>query len=1154
MSYYPNLDDYNENNKEKIIYDLSLKKEFFIYSQHKKELNNTDIDEKINKSNILILNSYQTFIENFLNINTPYTRLLLVHQTGVGKTLTSLKIAYNFINYYNKVDKDFGNIIILGFTKNIFKKELLRPEFGIITQNELNELIKVKQLVSQYNLQRDIEYLKELRNKYNRRILKKNIKFYGYKEFVGKLFKLSELDDNIKLTDLKEHEILKYLKENKIKLNEEILSSFKNSLLICDEIHNVYNSLAPNNWGVALQIILDFHSQYGNTLRSIFLSATPINNHYIEIVNLINLLTNYDKKIHKSDLFNSNNKFLHNSLDKIKNSIINKVSYIKDINTQLYPSSKFIGNEIKDISYLKFIRCPMSKFHYNTYKHIFKEKNELTLTLEQIYINDYVLPNPDDNNIGIYKSIDINNKIRNASNKWKDKYKIKFINKKDNISNYELSGNFLLKQNIRIYSEKYYQMLHIIDNIIINKKGKIFLYHNFVNNSGILFIQEILKINGYLDKNSSSTLNTKCTFCNNIRKNHENNKLNHEFKPIRFIIINSEIQKNIIENDIDMFNLTNNANGDEIRIILGSRAIKESYDLKAIRNILILSAPDNISTLIQIIGRAIRKNSHIDLNVIDRHVDIYILVNSLPNLNQLSYEELKYKNKIEIHKDIQKIENIFINNSIESLINQNIYNTHLNNDLFPNNNNKKLIELKKINLNLNTFFSYHIKTEINNVKYIIKRLFLEVSNIWDYNELYKYVLNPPFNIEFDTTYISEDSFINALDFLIYKKNNIELLDISTQNLITNLFDSDNKIIVDKYGNNKIILYINKYYILTNYNIDNLIYLTVDEPFREHMYIKKKKILLNDYINDINNINNNYTKIKEHIINKYYNYEFKNLLHFIDEYDVNFHINFIKELIEYFYNLYTNKQYLSKDINHDFYLKMLYYYNKFNIIIFANQLDNENYKNYELLTVKDKKNIKIENLMISSLEEELINSSQDYKLKQNLQIKKNSIYKQAIIDIGYFLNKKKNKFIKINDTLLPVGYHIDEIPQLYTIENKWFDSYINYIKNKTYIENDIIIGYSTKDKSSIEIKFKLRPPKIKNEYNDLRKVYTGVVCSTKDKDILLKILFQLNPKLIVQKISKIELCNLIKRELIINELKERRKKSNIKWYYNIFEQN
>lgn len=1178
---YPILDDY-KNKEDEFLIDLSLRKEFFIFGQKIQEHDDTKIDNEIQKYKKVMLNSYQMFVSNFININTPYTRLLLLHSTGSGKTISALNIANEFINYYKRIDENLGNIFILGFTKNIFKRELLRPEFGIVKKEELDELIKVKQLVARNNLQKDIDYLKELKSRFNRRIAKQNIQFYGYKEFVNKLFILNESNIDYKLTNLSECEILQYLKEDKIKLNEELLQSFKNSLLICDEIHNVYNSLAPNNWGIAIQIVLDFHSQYGNTLRSLFLSATAINNHYSEVVNILNLLSDYDKKIHKSELFDKQNNFLPNSFNLIQNASINKISYIRDLNEKLYPSSKFLGDPIKDIAYLKFIKCPMSSLHLKTYIELSKEQKKykiekgnhhngnidqktkypLTLPLEQLYINDYVLPNPDDKNIGIFKAIDINNKIRNASSEWKEDNKIKFISKTDGSSNYEITGNFMLEDNIKKFSTKYYILLKLVKDMIKNQKGKIFIYHNFVHNSGVLFIQEVLKINGYLDKGSSSTSNTLCTFCSQKRKDHENNpkKFDHEFKPVRFILVHSEIQKNIIENDLDMFNLSNNMNGDNIKIIIGSKAIKESYDLKGIRNVIITSCPDNISTLIQITGRAVRKNSHIDLPKNQRHVDVLLLVNSLhDNYNSsidLSYEENKYKNKVEVYKHIQKIENIFINNSIDSLVNQNIYSTHLNSSLFPIDiERKKFVELDRKKINLTTFIPYHIQYEINIIKYIIKRLFLEVSNIWEYEKLLKYVIDPPFNVELLTSEISEDAFIIALDFLVYQKDNIEMVDYCNNTLVNNLFDQDNRIIVDINGNKKIITYVNKYYILTSYTKNELIHIKIDEPFRNDIIIPEKKISLQKYLED-RSICDNYEDMKKFVIEKYFNKDFKELLTFLYDYNIEFHKKFIEEIIEYLYDLYTNPKILEKNQYHDFYFKILYYYNKFNLIIFANRLDKNSYEKYysdQVIKNKDKIEGDIKQIMISSLEEELITSSDDDIQKSKLEEKKYSTYKHHILIFDKFFEEKKKKLTKITDILLPVGHIIEDYPKLYTSEKNWFSNNINYSKDIQFIDNDIIIGYNSKDINSTEIKFKLRPPmQHQKKVKDSRVIFTGVVCLTKEKKDLIKVIQQLNPLLELTKISKKNLCNIIKRELIKKELIERKKGSNIKYYYLLLE--
>ena len=60
---------------------------------------------------------------------------------------------------------------------------------------------------------------------------------------------------------------------------------------------------------------------------------------------------------------------------------------------------------------------------------------------------------------------------------------------------------------------KYYNLLSQIEYNIINNKGKIFIYHKYVNNSGTIFIEEVLKANGILDETSTPTSNTLCSIC-----------------------------------------------------------------------------------------------------------------------------------------------------------------------------------------------------------------------------------------------------------------------------------------------------------------------------------------------------------------------------------------------------------------------------------------------------------------------------------------------------------------------------------------------------------------------------------------------------------------------------------------------------------------
>lgn len=1553
MSSYLNLDNI------KFEEDLILRKEFLEY-EYTKDLKKKTIIDEINKdNNKLILNNYQKFITNFINPNTKYDKLLLIHSTGVGKTITSLSTALNFINIYkqekqiNLNEKNAGMIYIIGFTKNVFKKELLsRAEFGIVSKSEIDELDELKKQIIKYNYDKDIAKLKELKTRYSIRLKSKRgngyFEFIGYKELVNKIIIKNQLEYNIQLTNIKTEKELQYLiDQDIIKLNYEFLDQFHKSLIICDEIHNVYNSLDTNNWGLSLNIIFNYYKEK-KSIRVLFLSATPINNKPIEIISLLKLL-NSEIVINKNDIFKSDNTIKKDGYELIKKYTKGKISFLKDMDIESYPSKEIKGEIIPDIPYLKFIKCPMSDLHFKTYeyesnisnnidnkkinklkqiggsiisktsdnnqfttiwynhrflfnklikictkvpsniksvkninkeiidiikvgskqkkldniiynqlrnlyykenqsnviidnkqyniqidkselknraeyraneiiKYIYnfnnntqnniiinkndiildiggadcsiikelgeklninkqniyctdiiypkdykdgyindinfklliqdtklpfddnsitlvtclmtlhhvknieyllneifrilkpngiliirehdltyngiamvfdimhglyelvytnpqqnpnfqneyyanykskkgwrelaynigfstqypyvpnskyndnsysssmhayfdifiKEKNKqyygkinnlnsnkdyelikgaknteyqnldelyefdqeeniniiknledypINLELDKRYLNDIVFPNPSNNKIGLYLKDDIIKEISNSDQKWKEKYDIHLITKNKLLKN-TVTGNILLENNIKKYSTKYFKLLEILKDIIINNKGKILLYHNFVQVSGINLISEILKINGYLDTTETATKYSKCNICYKMKLEHE--KINHDFQPIRFIMVSSMINKNMIDKNLDNFNLNNNINGENIRIIIGSKAIKESYNLKEVQNLIVLHQPDNISTLIQIFGRAIRKNSHINLPIDNRKVNIYILASTIPDYIQkkskkyiYSYELMKYKYKLNIYKIIQSLTNIFIESAIDRNINYNInfpeYDIIDKNDIYNINplSKNKLIKINYNNINLSTFQSYYYKEEIDYCKYLIKRLFIEFSKVWKFDDLVKYIRNPYFKTNQNNKYISDYSIIIALDFLVFEKNNINYIYDNEEQLsnllIDNLYNSNEKYIIDLNNNINIITYIDEYYILIPYTKSKDYDIDYEIVYSDYQHIPEQKINLNKIIEEDLDINN-YDNIKKYFINKYNNVKIDKLINIISEFDFKFHLQFIEEIIEYFFNLYTNQNF-QPNINHELYQKVLYFYNKFNIIIFANKLDKdleEIYNKYIIPTklmnftvsedVSDNYNY---NNLINSLSEE--SESSNLNEEQSNQIYFN-FYNKAVNETNNYL-LKKNKILKIFDYLLPIGHIFDEKIKFYHPSKYWFNK-LDYNKlNFKFKENDIIIGYLEKTNIGFDINFKLRDSNIKlNKVKDMRLVASGLNCLNKDKGDLIKICKKLNIDLEGIKLRKTKLCNLIKYELIKRELNERKKMSNIKYFY------
>ena len=1338
-----------ENDTKNITEDIIKRKEFYKYKIIKDDDSHDHnkvniiprffIEKMIRNNSILQFSSYQMFVNNYINPNTPYTRILLKHETGTGKTIGSLSIALNFINYYKKESSNFsdiGSIFIIGFTSAQFKSELLRfPELGIISRLELHKLKLLKKQSNTGNkidLEKLQEYMMKIRKRFNNREGNGFFQFKGYKKLVNELFIIK--DSKIILSDLNEDDVFKHIEDGKIILNEPLLKQFKNSLVICDEIHNTYNSKDKNNWGIALQYILNYHP----SIRSVFLSATPINNNPTEIVDLLNLLLPhkfYPNRLYKTDLFDKEQTLKRNSLDKIAELCTGRISYLRDINPLYFPTKNFIGECIPGASYLKFIRCPMSDFHYNTYKSVFMGN----LSFDSHYLIDFAIPNPKNNKIGLYQTNEIKKELSYASQKWKDENKINFIKNK-------IVGSALKLSNLSKISNKYTEMYKTILSIIDNKGGKIFIYHNNIQMSGVLFIQQVLLENNIIGEFDNSTDNTLCSICGNPRKLHTNEqisggkldqsiptikynlntdsyevfvdtdkipileyktidtfivipdhfinyemykcvkicatineilknkkviiasnylnlKLNqviknlgfnilssknsgdkiyytnisiskyvinnlihkinkkltkttkttknikvttkvtggktndmHTFMPIRIIVAHSMIDKASMMRSIEKYNSPDNYDGARIMILVGGRIIKEAFDIKAVREMMIMGRPDNIPTLIQILGRAVRKNSHILLPLNERNVNIRIFTSCLPiknkktNVYELGYEEIKYIEKLQSYKVIQNIEKILHENAIDAFINKDIiwtnkerqfYKSHkshkeLGSLYFEPNLPKKIVDKKfTLNeLNLNTFDVFHSETEINQIILIIKRLFIEKSVAWTYKDLLYATKNAKkwFNIEFNSELVSENLFIIALTRLIWindnnyvdpiiKKNNKQI-----NSVIEQLFDYDDKIILLPGNQQSLISQVGDFYILMPLDeLENKPIKDIEIPYRINKERKTHNINIKNYLENNQNISN-FSDKRIRFFNKWNNVSIENLEMAVCDFGIDFHIKFLEECIEYIFNVWINNK-LKKSNMHSFYFKMLNYYDLRKLVLWGHTLKQSMFKKY--ISYLNPVNIKLKKNTTQKLEDikekeknmsssGLINMLKSSINKSNLNWISSGLKKQFETSLSESLKlfdgnyKKKSSGKKVNADIVPVGHLLNYIPKFYHPNDLWFESpeYLN--PDQKFVESNVIIGYDERSLTGVHIRFKIRNPiQTIKQFKDSRLIEKGTVCSSKSKIYLKEIAEKLGIKQ-KGKINVINLCNDIRTKLIYLELKERTNNTNKKWFYFIYE--
>ena len=886
INLFPALND----NLNKKILD---KKEFLSFKKENSQYEITYIDEMIKKNNLLLLTSYQSFINNFISPNTPYNRLLLNFTTGSGKTITSLMTAHHF----KKINQD-SNIIIIGFTKNIFKHELASNRNFDILSNENIERYKADPNDISINIL------------LNKELHKKKYYLFGYKEFFNKLF---SIDESITHDNFKRNELIDYIKTQKITVNKNVLDLFANSLLICDEIHNLYNKQDQNNWGFAIEFVLDYFTSEKikqdmpvnfNSLKSLFLSATPITHKATEIVYLLNLLNNQSNKVTKSQLF-KNGDMLVEADSIIKSLSYGKISYMNTMSSANFPKKEFMGRYIdKDSKLLKFVFCDSSNFYYNTYKHVINAKinidldklndadvfeayKNIKLGLQYKFLTDCVFPNPDDKTIGLYDFTSVNSTILKSDAVWKKRNNI-YINK-----NGIITGQWLRQDNIKNYSPKYFNMIEIILDAIRNKKGKIMVFHPYIMYTGVSFIAEILINNNIIGVDSIPSSNTICSICSQTLNQHSKIK-EHDFKPVRFALVTGNMTKNNITDQINKFNEENNKHGDEIKILLGSSVIKESYTVLSVQTLIIPHVPVNISTLMQIIGRVVRFNSHSQLPLSQRKVFIHLLVNNFTNVDSNithSFNILSYKNKINEFLLIDKINNIMYNNAVDYYINKDINNftNVLFDELNYSNKDSKTILVNPNSSDTNTFIPYFLNKELSTIEYMIKRLFLEEFDVWRYDDLYESIKTFKYRTDINPAYISKDSFNIALNNVVYKKTNIIYKDVNKT--FGELLLNNNEYFLDK-NNRKVIIYQhNDYYILRYYNkrhtdieIDDILkYKDINTD------IKETHININNLLLDIKL---DYISYYEKILN-----DISKGIYFVYNYSVTVQINLLEHTIE-----------------------------------------------------------------------------------------------------------------------------------------------------------------------------------------------------------------------------------------------------------------
>jgi superfamily II DNA or RNA helicase len=294
---YPDLDDPDFNQK------IYLKKEFYKHRIQKDQRTTKEICN----ARLYNLAPQQEFLRNYININTPYNGILIYHGTGVGKTCSAIQIAEGFKNMMKRMHSDHRKKILVLLSQRIqpsFQKEIYDIKKESRKQRS-DDIVQCTGNTYSLNFEQFSGLTRDQKEKETRRAVNSVYKFFGYEEFGNNL--MNQIGWDGKLDTLTETQ--------KKAINKE----FKNRILIIDEIHNIKSDVG----NVELRKVpplIQAVIRYGENIRLVLMSATPMYDNAGELIYIINLLLENDGRapIKKNEIFDSNDKLVPGGEERLK--------------------------------------------------------------------------------------------------------------------------------------------------------------------------------------------------------------------------------------------------------------------------------------------------------------------------------------------------------------------------------------------------------------------------------------------------------------------------------------------------------------------------------------------------------------------------------------------------------------------------------------------------------------------------------------------------------------------------------------------------------------------------------------------------------------------------------------------------------------------
>lgn len=596
---------------------------------------------------------YQKFLRDYMCNSSPYRGILLYHSTGSGKTCTSICIAENLKTERNIVimlpaSLRSNYIDSLHFCgSSIYKQnpEAYKQKYTFISYNANNTIEQIKRIGGFDNKVIIIDEVHNLVSKMMNGVMgssKQGLEIYNYLmnaqnakiiSMTGTPLINQPIEGAILFNVLKgpiEVTYFKILKVVGMYGQEWELENLENQLL--QNQHIDYLEINRFNKSIEFHLkVMSYSEEYRTVIE--FIESTCEQNgviaKYME-TKKVPLFPIDDN----GDIFKS--YFVKEDLekgDRLKNEIVLKKRLIGLVSYYNAPAENY-PTVIKNDYY----RVQMSKYQFQIYE-ILRAKERLSergvsssskkgkqvkstfrvfsrQACNFVFPEEINRPYPDpkfivsvlkknsNKNINFTKMLELETQANNG--KIENDYKERIQNAIQKIVD---NGELYLKSGLNGLDKLSPKMKVMLENIE-RSRGLVFVYSNFRTLEGVEIFSKVLDFNGY----------SKYGLLDN--------------KPKYAIYSGLEDEKDK-KDMLKIFTSTENKHGKFIKILLSTASGAEGLDLKNIRQIHIMEPYWNQMRIEQVIGRGVRRNSHIALPPNERNVEVFRYFTVLSESNTL---------------------------------------------------------------------------------------------------------------------------------------------------------------------------------------------------------------------------------------------------------------------------------------------------------------------------------------------------------------------------------------------------------------------------------------------------------------------------------------------------------------------------------------